>query len=97
MKKLYRSQSDVMIAGICSGLADYLGIDPTVVRLIFVVLLFAGLGGLWLYIILWIIMPLEPGERPDSVEAKSQKVIDLPPQLPEAKTVSETEKKTESK
>ena len=36
MKKLYRSRTDVMIAGVCGGLAKYLDIDPTAVRLVFV-------------------------------------------------------------
>lgn len=60
MKRMYRSKSDVMIAGVCSGLAKYLEVDPTVIRLVFVLLLFAGFGGLWIYLVLWIVMPLEP-------------------------------------
>ena len=60
MKRMYRSRSDVMIAGVCSGLAKYLEVDPTVIRLVFVLLLFAGFGGLWIYLVLWIVMPQEP-------------------------------------
>lgn len=46
-----------MIAGVCAGIANYLGIDPTVVRVLYVlVALFAGFGIL-LYVILWIVMP----------------------------------------
>lgn len=90
MKKLYRSRSDVMIAGVCSGLADYFGIDSTVVRLVFMILLFAGLGGLWLYIVLWIVMPLQPSGQIESVEVQSDKeskdeAKDLP-KLPESES-----------
>jgi phage shock protein C len=59
-KKLYRSNTDKMLAGVCGGLAQYFGIDSTIVRLIFALLVFFGVGsGLILYIILALIMPLE--------------------------------------
>ncbi|NJK80442.1 MAG: PspC domain-containing protein [Chloroflexaceae bacterium] len=57
--KLYRSASDRMLGGVCGGLAKYLGADSTLVRLAFAVFLFLGLSPL-VYILLWIIMPLEP-------------------------------------
>ncbi|HAF62444.1 MAG TPA: PspC domain-containing protein [Anaerolineaceae bacterium] len=60
MKKLYRSRNNRMIAGVCAGLADYFEIDPTIVRIIFVILVFAGLGGMLVYAILWLITPEEP-------------------------------------
>ena len=61
-KKLYRSSTDKMLAGVCGGLGQYFGIDPTVVRLIFALLVVFGVGsGVILYIILALIMPLEPG------------------------------------
>ena len=53
-KRLTRSD-DKMIGGVCAGLAEYLDIDPTIVRIVLMVL-FAGFGIL-LYIILWLIMP----------------------------------------
>lgn len=56
---LTRSNSDKMIAGVCGGLANYLGIDPVFVRLAFVLLLFASGIGFMLYLILWVIMPAE--------------------------------------
>jgi phage shock protein PspC (stress-responsive transcriptional regulator) len=59
-KKLYRSRSDRRIAGVCGGLAAYFNIDPTLIRLLFVLgLLFVG-GTLLAYIILMIIIPEEP-------------------------------------
>lgn len=55
--RLTRNETDKMIAGVCGGLAAYLNIDPVLVRLAFVILLFASGIGIPLYIILWIIMP----------------------------------------
>ncbi len=59
-RKLYRSRSESMIAGVCGGLANYFGMDPTIMRLIFLLLLFLGGNGLLIYLILWIVVPLEP-------------------------------------
>jgi phage shock protein PspC (stress-responsive transcriptional regulator) len=57
-KTLTRSKSDRMIAGVCAGLADYLNIDPTVVRLLFVLGFFlAGPGILIAYLIMAIVTP----------------------------------------
>jgi len=59
-KKLYRSRTDRKIAGICGGLGEYFGIDPTLVRLLFVLgLVFVG-GTLLAYILLAIVIPQEP-------------------------------------
>lgn len=58
VKKLYRDPDDVIIAGVCSGLASYFGIETVLMRLIFVItVLFGGLGIL-LYLVLWLIMPV---------------------------------------
>jgi phage shock protein PspC (stress-responsive transcriptional regulator) len=58
-KRLYRNPDDAILAGVCSGLANYFGIsDPVWIRLLFVVLVFAGVGGgMLVYIILWIVVP----------------------------------------
>lgn len=56
-KRLYRSRSTRMIAGVCGGIAEYFEIDPTLVRILFVVSCFAGGLGLWAYIIGWIVIP----------------------------------------
>ena len=61
MKKLYRSSTDRKIAGVCAGLAEYFSIDPTIVRVIFVLLLLpGGLPGLLPYLLLWVIIPVAP-------------------------------------
>lgn len=59
-KKLYRSTSDRWLAGVCGGLASYFNLDPTLVRVIFVVLALFGLGGVILYLLLWVLVPTEP-------------------------------------
>ena len=57
-KKLTRSKSNRMIAGVCAGLGEYLGMDPTIVRLIFVLAFFGLHGGLLLaYLIMAIVVP----------------------------------------
>lgn len=61
MKKLYRSKTDRKIAGVCGGLAEYFNIDPTIVRVIAVLLLLpGGFPGFLAYIILWIVIPEQP-------------------------------------
>ena len=59
---LYRSSRHKVIAGVCGGLADWLGWDPTVVRIAYVILSIVSVGfpGTIAYIILWIVMPKEP-------------------------------------
>lgn len=59
-KRLYRSRTDTMLGGVCSGLAKYFSLDPTVVRLIFVLLFLLAGHGLVVYLILWLVVPLEP-------------------------------------
>jgi len=55
---LYRSDNDKVLGGVCSGLASYLRIDPTIVRILFALITFGGFGsGVLLYIILWIVLP----------------------------------------
>ena len=101
MKKLYRSKSDVMIAGVCSGLAKYLDVDPTAIRLAFVLLLFLALGGFWIYVILWIIMPVEPAAGTASVEVAEKPMPESPKQVeapkPAAVKKSSTTKLSEKK
>ncbi len=57
-KKLYRSVEDRMVGGVCAGIADFFDIDPTIVRLVFVLGFFASVSGLfWAYIIMMIVVP----------------------------------------
>lgn len=64
MKKLYRSTTNRKIAGVCGGLGSYFSIDPTIIRIIFIVLLLpGGLPGIVPYMIFWLLVPVEPAVR----------------------------------
>lgn len=71
---LRRSRSDRVIAGVCGGLGRYLGLDPVLLRVAFVVLAIAAGGGILLYVVSWILIPEERegeslgAERPSSVD-----------------------------
>lgn len=56
-KKLYRDEHQKVIGGVCAGLADYLNIDVSIVRVLFLLSLALKGGGFLLYIILWIVLP----------------------------------------
>ena len=58
VKKLFRDPDEKKIAGVCSGLALYLNIDPTLIRVIFLVAFICGLAGLWIYVVIWIAAPM---------------------------------------
>ena len=63
MKRLYRSKKEQMLGGICGGLAEYLDVDPSIIRLVFVVLIVLSWGlFLLVYIAAWIIIPASPEE-----------------------------------
>jgi phage shock protein C len=62
-KKLYRSHSNRMLAGVAGGAAEYFNIDPLVIRLIFVfTAIFGASIGFWVYVIMWIAVPEKPQE-----------------------------------
>jgi phage shock protein C len=58
-KKLHRSSSDKMIAGVCAGLADYFGMDVSLMRIIWAIAFLVFGTGFLFYVILWIVLPLE--------------------------------------
>ena len=60
IRRLYRSRTDRKIAGVCGGLAHYMGVDPVLPRIIWVVFALAAGTGLLAYLICWLIIPLEP-------------------------------------
>jgi phage shock protein C len=71
-KRLYRSRKERMIAGVCGGIGEYFGIDPTIVRLLFVLGTIMGGHGLLAYLILMIVVP----EGPLEVENSSPSIIE---------------------
>lgn len=57
-RRLTRLESGRKIAGVCAGLGEYLNVDPTIVRLLFIAAIFAGGAGIILYAIMWLVVPL---------------------------------------
>ena len=74
LRKLYRSRTERSIAGICGGLAAYFDSDPTLIRLLMLLLILFGGLSIWAYIILWIVIP---GSRPENSisTAKTDKIM----------------------
>jgi phage shock protein C len=59
-RQLMRSSTDVKIAGVCGGVAEYFELDPMLVRIGFLFAVLAGFGGLLVYVIMWIVLPKAP-------------------------------------
>lgn len=70
-RRLYRSEKDKVIAGVAGGLGEYFNIDPTIIRILFVLITLFGGSGIIIYIVLWIILPSE--SSPSSVNSDSIK------------------------
>jgi len=83
-KRLYRSRDNRMIGGVAAGLGEFLGIDPTVMRLMFVMIAFAAGGGVIAYIVMMLVVPEEP------LEGKVE--IVEPEPKPKAKAKTKTKK-----
>lgn len=71
-KKLYRSRADKKICGVCGGLAHYLNVDVTIIRLIWVLALFFAGGGLLAYIIAALVIPEEPSHVVESPKDRKE-------------------------
>lgn len=56
-RRLTRSTTDRRVAGVCGGLAKYLGVDPTVLRIIFLLSIIFGGFGIWAYLVIWLVAP----------------------------------------
>jgi phage shock protein PspC (stress-responsive transcriptional regulator) len=72
-KRMYRDPDNRIIGGVCSGLASYWRIDPTIVRIIFVILAIFGMAGVLIYLILWIVLP-EAGTVAQKLEMRGEAV-----------------------
>lgn len=76
--RIYRSQREKIIAGVCGGIAEHFDTDPLWIRLIAVLLLFMNGIGILLYIVAWILMPKNPNQRQTSktkAELAAQKLV----------------------
>lgn len=58
-QRLARSTTDTMLGGVCGGIAQTYNLDPTLVRILFVVATLLGFSGILLYLILWVVIPVE--------------------------------------
>lgn len=72
-KRLYRSRTNRMLFGVCGGLAEFLDIDPTIIRLIFVIVALWGGIGLLLYIVAVLIVPENPQESGSNADKDTTK------------------------
>lgn len=100
-KRLYRSRKDKVLAGVCGGIADYFEVDPTIIRLAWVVLVLLGGTGIVAYIIAAIIVPEEPvgvsqkpAEPPSGLEEAAQVVDENGWPEPEGPDIEEKNKKS---
>ena len=73
-KRLYRSESDRMIWGVCGGLAEYFGIDPIIVRIVAVLLIFARGIGLLAYLVLAIVVPRKGSKSDEPIDTIKENV-----------------------
>lgn len=60
MKRLYRSSQDKMLGGVCAGLGEYFGLDPTLIRLGTIIAVFGAGVGLLAYLVAWVLIPADP-------------------------------------
>ena len=72
VKRVYRSKNERMLAGVCGGLGEYFNIDPTLVRILFIIFALIVGGGILLYIILWLLIP----EEPEAVESAQEAPVE---------------------
>jgi len=77
-KKLYRSRTNRMVAGVCGGLGAYFDIDPTLIRLAVVFFSLWSGGGLLLYLIAWFVIPEEPQNVTQEPHLLTGDVQDIP-------------------
>ena len=71
-QKLYRSRDERMIGGVCGGLGEFFGIDPTLIRLLFVLLTIFGGSGVLVYLVMLLIVPEEPLDVTSSPPVQEQ-------------------------
>lgn len=77
VRKLYRSESDKIVAGVCGGLGEYFNIDPIILRLAFVLVTLAGGASIFAYIILWIIIPTESSVKKTGEDVIKENAAEL--------------------
>lgn len=76
-RRLYRSQDDKVIAGVCGGLGAYFGMDPTIIRVIAVLSIFVGGTGIIAYLVLALVVPLEGSSTAEPKDTIKENVDDI--------------------
>ena len=94
-RKLRRNPMNRVIGGVCSGLADFLGVDVALMRIAFVIAFLFASFGFWLYIILWIVLPENGQQSFGQSQGQSQSQSQGQSQSPQSESVSVS--KSESK
>lgn len=80
-RKLFRSRTNSMLAGVCGGLGEYLNVDPTIFRVVAVLLIFADGIGILAYLIGWVIIPRRPEMEAEVVKSERSELNRLLPGL----------------
>ncbi|MFA6005564.1 MAG: PspC domain-containing protein [Patescibacteria group bacterium] len=82
--RLYRSESDRMIGGVCAGIADYFGVDASLIRILFITITLFGGSGVLLYFILWVVIPLESSSEnnvQETMQSNAKEISDTAKRL----------------
>ncbi len=64
-KRLYRSKDDRVVAGVCGGIAEYFDVDPALIRIAALIMVFSG-GGFLAYLVAWLVIPENPAQKGES-------------------------------
>lgn len=70
-KRLYRSTQNRVLAGVCGGLGEYFNVDPTLIRVAFIIMCFGGGAGVLAYVVLWLVIP-ERGQEGKPLDERAQ-------------------------
>ena len=99
-RRLSRNSMNRVIGGVCSGLAEYFGLDIALVRIAFVIAFLFASFGFWLYIILWIVLPVEGQQSTvngqQSTVNSQQSTVNSQQSVSESESVSKPESKVKS-
>jgi phage shock protein C len=76
-KKLYRSETNKVLAGVCGGLAEYFDIDPTLVRVAFIVFTVLTGGGIIIYPLMWLLIPSESDASGSSEKTMNKNIEEM--------------------
>ena len=91
--KLFRPEKDRMLAGVCAGLGEFFQVDPTIVRLIFILITIFGGSGILLYLILWLIIPSQKADSQltkDNIEKNAGEIKDKAQQFAQDMKINTT-------